>query len=162
VISSVKAHQHLIPRLHLRRFAHGDRLVVYLPKLDLLIQRPQSVANSGVETHTYSVTVAGKRTDALETALAEGIDAAPLNEAHCVWIRVMAAATRDSRSRPRTRRTLPYGFYSWLSQLRRDGLPRIGIAHGLVQSFGMSRPRIHSPRLMALKLFNGLRPRALI
>jgi len=59
-------------------------------------------------------------------------DAPLLDEAHRVWIRVVADATRDSPS-PASRRgrTLPYGFSSWLSQLRHYGLPRIGIAHSL-------------------------------
>ncbi len=48
--------------------------MVYLPKQDLLVQRRQPVASSAVETHTYSVKLAGGRTDALETALAEGIE----------------------------------------------------------------------------------------
>jgi hypothetical protein len=71
----MKKHQHFIPRLHLKRFAsaHGQ-LGLYLPKEDLLIQTTQSVASTAVERHGYSVRVAGKRTDALEDALADGIE----------------------------------------------------------------------------------------
>lgn len=72
----MKSHQHFIPRLHLRRFANNGMLMVYLHREDLLILRKQSIADTAVDRHAYSVQVAGRRTDALENALADGIERA--------------------------------------------------------------------------------------
>jgi hypothetical protein len=66
--------EHLIPKLHLKRFARNGHVVVYLKQADALLKSPQGIATTAVRDHAYNVTVTGKHSDALEKALDRGVE----------------------------------------------------------------------------------------